>query len=93
MEQMEKKNLDFFKFNVCAGNKSNIAHVMELGIERAENRGNGQNNKYKHFLLFQPYFKPFPKQQILEPSKLKEFADDKFKYDENSSKFIQIRNG
>ena len=29
----------------------------------------------------------FPKRQILHSSKLKEFADDNFKYDENSRKF------
>ena len=29
----------------------------------------------------------FPKQQILDSSKLKEFADDNFKFDENSKKF------
>ena len=32
-----------------------------------------------------PYL--FPKQQILHPSKLKEFADDNFKFDENGGKF------
>ena len=30
---------------------------------------------------------PFPKQQILDSSKLKEFADDNFKLDENGRKF------
>ena len=34
--------------------------------------------KKVHFL-----FKPFPKRQILDWSKLKEVADDNFKYDEN----------
>ena len=29
---------------------------------------------------------PFPKQQILNSSKLKEFADDNFKFDENGRK-------
>ena len=33
------------------------------------------------------YMYPCPKRQILDPSKLKEFADDKFKFDENSRKF------
>ena len=32
------------------------------------------------------YFQPFPKCQILDSSKLKEFADDNFKYDENGRK-------
>ena len=31
-----------------------------------------------------PY--PFPKQQILDSSKLQEFADDKFKFDKNGRK-------
>ena len=30
---------------------------------------------------------PFPKRQILDSSKLKEFADDNFKMDENGRKF------
>ena len=30
--------------------------------------------------------KPFPKRQILDSSKLKEFADNKFKFDENGRK-------
>ena len=33
------------------------------------------------------FFKPFPKRQILDSSKLKEFADDNFKFDENGRKF------
>ena len=31
--------------------------------------------------------KPFPKRQILDTSKLKEFADDNFKFDENGREF------
>ena len=31
--------------------------------------------------------KPIPKQQILDSFQLKEFADDNFKFDENSPKF------
>ena len=30
---------------------------------------------------------PFPKRQILDSSKLKEIADDNFKFDENGRKF------
>ena len=30
--------------------------------------------------------KPFPKRQILDPSKLREFADNNFKFDENGIK-------
>ena len=33
-------------------------------------------------------FKPCPKRQILDSSKLKEFADDNFKFDENRKKVI-----
>ena len=32
---------------------------------------------------------PFPKQQILDSSKLKEFADDNFRLDENGRKFFK----
>ena len=30
---------------------------------------------------------PLPKQKVLDSSKLKEFADDNFKFDENGTKF------
>ena len=30
---------------------------------------------------------PFPKRQILDSSKLREFADDNFKFDENAREF------
>ena len=33
--------------------------------------------------------KHFPKLQILDSSKLREFADDNFKFDENSRKFLK----
>ena len=37
--------------------------------------------------------KPFPKQQILDSSKLKEFADNNFKFDENGRKLTkQVEN-
>ena len=32
-------------------------------------------------------FKPFPKRHILDSSKLKGFADDNFKFDENGREF------
>ena len=42
-----------------------------------------------HFFFFQP----FPKQQIFDSSKLKEFADNNFKFDENGRKFMkQVEN-
>ena len=43
-------------------------------------------------------FLPYPKRQILDVSKLKEFADDNFKLDESGGKFSKwvgnsVRNG
>ena len=35
------------------------------------------------------FLKPFPRRQILDSSKLKEFADDNFKFDENGRKFFK----
>ena len=35
------------------------------------------------------FIQPFPKRQILDSSKLKEFADDNFKFDENCGKFSE----
>ena len=32
---------------------------------------------------------PFPKRQILDSSKLREFADNNFKFDENGGKFSE----
>ena len=43
--------------------------------------------------LFTYYYylsKPFPKRLILDSSKLKEFADDNFKFNENDRKSIQM---
>ena len=38
-------------------------------------------------------FKPIPRRQILDSSKLKEFADDNFKFDENGKKLSkQVEN-
>ena len=34
-------------------------------------------------------YQPFPKRQILDSSKLKEFADDNFKFDENGLEFFK----
>ena len=34
--------------------------------------------------------KPFPKRQILDSSKLKQFADDNFKFDENGREFSKL---
>ena len=42
------------------------------------------------YLVFHPSSQTiltFPKQQILDSSKLKEFADDNFNFDENGRKF------
>ena len=33
--------------------------------------------------------KPFPKRQILDSSKLKDFADNNFKFDENGRNFSE----
>ena len=45
----------------------------------------------RNFLISIPWSvfnqKPFPKKQILDPSKLKEFADNDFKFDVNGKKF------
>ena len=35
-------------------------------------------------------FQPFPKQQILDSSKLKEFADNNFKFNENAENFKNL---
>ena len=57
--------------------------------------GEGENAGDQHFLLFHNVFKrffplgfnPFPNGQILNSSKLKEFADDNFKIHENGTEF------
>ena len=38
----------------------------------------------------QSHASPFPKQQILDSSKLKEFADDNFKFDENDRNLMKM---
>ena len=39
------------------------------------------------FSFSRSFFKPFPKQQILDSSKLKEFTDHNFKFNENGRKY------
>ena len=38
---------------------------------------------------FPTVYQPFPRQQILDSPKLKDFADDNFKFDENVRKFCK----
>ena len=45
--------------------------------ENGEGEGKGSDNKF---------LEPFPKQQTLDSSKLKKFADDNFKFNKNSRK-------
>ena len=55
---------------------------------RVENMvGKGEKACYLPFLLFPQCFNP--KWQILDSSKLKEFADDNFKFDKNGRKFFK----
>ena len=56
--------------------------------------GQGGNAGTQHFLLFYSsikdinyQFNPLPDDKILDWSKLKQSADDNFKFDENSRKF------
>ena len=46
----------------------------------------------KQFLLFSQCFLPypFPKRQILDTSKFKEFADNNFRCDDNGRKFSKL---
>ena len=63
--------------------------------------GKGENDGNQHFLHFPQFSKgvfsrvinPITRRQILDSSKLKEFADDNFTFDENGRKlFKQIEN-
>ena len=76
--------LEELKIGMCGKGFSDFLSVNFLHIHRSCNltsylvvRQNG--NKIN----------PFPKKQILDPSKLKEFADDNFKFHENGMKFSQ----
>ena len=42
-----------------------------------------------HTILTSNDPQPFPEQQILDSSELKEFADDNFKFDENGRNFFK----
>ena len=46
------------------------------------------DKNHKHEIHLNVY-QPFSKQQILDSSKLKEFADDNFKFDENGRKLTK----
>ena len=46
-----------------------------------------------HDLIMEGLPEPFPKRQILDSSKLKEFANENFRFDENGRKFSkQVEN-
>ena len=50
-----------------------------------------QTRYYTYTHKYSPVFiKPFPKRQILATSKLKDFADDSFKFDEYVGKFSEM---
>ena len=49
--------------------------------------GKGDYLVYRHFFHFPRIVQPFPKRQILDSPKLKQFADDNFKFDEYGRKF------
>ena len=48
-----------------------MVHIIKFAFEKVENI----------IGVLVTLFLPFPKQQILDSSKLKEFADDNFKFD------------
>ena len=50
---------------------------------RLQSVSNWTSLKFCHLVMGEP----FPKQQILDSSKLKEFADNNFEFVENSKKF------
>ena len=67
-----------------------------MALEYIENIAWKEKIVTNNFLLYQKcdsgFFPPdindtFPKQQILDSSKLKEFADNNFEFDENGEKF------
>ena len=67
----------------CALQKGGLMHLQKVSIHVS--LGNPSQNfslSLNHLHVNVP-LKPFPKQQILDSSILKEFADDKFKWDEN----------
>ena len=48
---------------------------------------------YSNWVIIQWVIKPFPKQQFLDSSNLKKFADDNFKVDESGRMFFkQVEN-
>ena len=74
-----------------------VANMMSFVSNRLENIVDKERNAgYQHFLLFSQFFQdfpfwdhqPFPKQQILYASKLKDIADANFRFDENGRQFF-----
>ena len=60
---------------------------MTLKKKAFENTvGKGENAGY--FLVFLRWFNPLPDDKISDWSKLKQSADDNFRFDENSRKFL-----
>ena len=72
-----------------------MTEKLKFVLGRVENIvGKGENPGYQHFLLCQDCFLKashtgfltLSKEQILDSSKLKEFEEDNFKFDENGRK-------
>ena len=89
--------LDFSGFETSTTQARDILTKKTFGKKAM---GNRENASYKHFLhisqcfLLHQRYKlslvtplPFPKRQIVDSSKLKEFADDNFKLYEKDRKF------
>ena len=75
-----------------------IRSIQKTMLEK-ENLPVKSNFSFFHS-VFNPYgeiyaifIQPFPKRQVLDSSKLKQFADDNFEFDKNGSKFSkQVEN-
>ena len=92
----DNKILDQSKLKAFANNKKNVTQKLTLQVYRLLCNFE-ENERYDHsFVVPQSlcaccclgaktgisFLQPFPKRQILDYSKMKQFADDNFKFDE-----------
>ena len=81
------------KLKAFAEDNFSVAQMVHFFFDRQKNivEKKRKNAGYQHFLLFtQCFFNPLPDDKILDWSKLKQSADDSFKFDVNSRKFSKL---
>ena len=83
-------NFSCYNFVLLTARRLDKSHDKKHVFEAISLNPHNNENKYMIFMLYNAHLQPFPKRQILDSSKLKEFADNNSKFDENGRKFSKM---